>query len=148
MPMLLQYHNRRGIVAEFSPDDGNLEVLQRPAGVVRTDGWFSVLGGALVAFYRARGSLWLRVGAHVLEIGEDPAIPEWRRETHRSVLRVVVDGETVELRYRTGPFEQPTLANDPTPFVESEDWDFGLFITNVLSSDERRAVISRAPDAR
>jgi hypothetical protein len=33
------------------------------------------------------------------------------------------------------------LMDDPTPFVDEEDVDFGLFVVNVSQSEERKAVL-------
>jgi hypothetical protein len=38
------------------------------------------------------------------------------------------------------PVLDPPLHEDPTPFVEDEDFDFGLFVHNVTNSARRRAI--------
>jgi hypothetical protein len=40
---------------------------------------------------------------------------------------------------------EPIVApeDDPTPFAEAEDFDFGLFIANVANDAERRSAIYR-----
>ena len=42
-----------------------------------------------------------------------------------------------ELKY-TKPKIIPPLEVDPTPFVEEEDYDYGLFLSNVVDDPDRK----------
>jgi len=37
--------------------------------------------------------------------------------------------------------QAPPIPGDPTPFIEDEDFDFGLFVRNISRSSERRKVL-------
>lgn len=140
--MLVQYHDRFDVVAEFDPGSGRIRVMPRPAGTgpSATDGWFAILSGACVVFYRLGGQLWLRVGDRSFGLDGGASV-DWRVEGGESVL-VVVDGSgQVVLRYAPGPLSGPPLSEDPTPFVANEDWDLGLFVANVMSDEERRDLV-------
>jgi hypothetical protein len=43
----------------------------------------------------------------------------------------------VNFRYHL-PVNEVPLSIDPTPFIDEEDFDFLLFVHNVLAQDERR----------
>jgi hypothetical protein len=89
-----------------------------------------------VVFFRRAGQLCLRVGDRSFNLDRDPRI-EWRREGNTSVWTVADgDGEVV-LRYQAGPRSGPALSEDHTPFVDQEDWDLGLFVSNVMFDEER-----------
>jgi hypothetical protein len=56
-------------------------------------------------------------------------------------LNVEVEGELLSFRYPSGP----SLAGDPTPFVEPEHFDFGLFVANVANDPARLERMYQAP---
>lgn len=140
--MLLQYHNRFDIVAEFDPDTGQIDVLPRPQGlsVAATDGWFSLLSGVCVAFFRQAGQLRLRVGDRCFALDQDVSI-EWHSDDNTSILKVADRDGEIALRYRTGPRSGPALPDDQTPFIDQEDWDLGLFVSNVMFDEERTELV-------
>ena len=140
--MLLQNHGRFDVVAEFHPDTGRVDLLARPTGlaVTDTDGWFSILAGVCVVFFRRGGKLWLRVGDHAFDLDSGAEI-EWAGDGRISRLRVTDHETDVILNYPSGPPFGPLISDDPTPFVAEEDWDLGLFVSNVVFDDERRDLV-------
>jgi hypothetical protein len=144
--LLIKYHDRIDIIAEFDPETGRTDILPRPQGlpVTGTDGWFSLLGGLCVVFYRQGGRLWLRAGERIIDLDRDPTI-EWHREGDISSLTIGDQRGEIVLRYRTGPRSGPALQEDPTPFVDEEDWDLGLFLSNVMFDAERIELIRGGP---
>ena len=50
------------------------------------------------------------------------------------------DAALVTIRYKPSVVG-PSLESDPTPFVEREQFDFGLFIHNVLNDPKRRRLL-------
>jgi hypothetical protein len=106
----------------------------------------------MVVFYREHDQLWLRLGENSAP-ADDALELEWRlveaTETHLErhvredgfaelTVRVPVIGPII-LRYPSGP-SVVSLADDPTPFTSYEDWDFGLFIRNVLADDRNARI--------
>jgi hypothetical protein len=144
--MLLQYHGRFDVVAEFDPGAGRIDVLPRPQDlpVEGTEGWFSILAGVCAVFFRHDGRLWLRVGERTFDLDREPTV-EWRRQGETSVLTVVDDNGEAVLRYRAGPPFGPALSDDPTAFVEDEHWDLGLLVSNVLLDEERTELVRHGP---
>jgi hypothetical protein len=138
--MLVQYHDRFDVVGEFSPSSGHLRVQPRPPGLSPsgTEGWFSILAGVAVVFYRQANHLWLRIGERVFDLDGGASV-DWRREGDVAVFRVEDSSGEVAVTYQAGPNLDP----DPTPFIEDEDWDLGLYIANVLFDEERSELIRR-----
>jgi hypothetical protein len=148
--MRVNSNNIYAEVGEFDPATGKFSTFERdsaPNAGQPMRGFYQDVGGALVVFYRDAGRLRLRAGD--LEVSADESLSlRWRlvdaTETDLN-HRVAEDGAAeltitapdvapVTLRYPSGPPEIP-LALDPTPYVEYDHWDFGLFIKNVLDKD-------------
>jgi hypothetical protein len=142
--MLVQYHDRYDVVAEFNPESGQIRPLPRPAelGPTGTDGWFAILAGTCVVFYRDTGRLWLRVGDRTFDVDANASV-DWRIEEGNAVFSVADDVGQVVVKYPSGPLSGPSLCDDPTPFVEEEDWDLGQFVTNILNDEERSDLLRR-----
>lgn len=140
--MFIQYHDRFDVVAEFEPDSGRIRVIPRPQGGSpdMTDGWFAILSGVCVVFYRWGGRLWLRVGDRTFDLDGDASV-DWKAEAGMAVFVVTDHNGQVVLRYTPGPLSGPSLSEDLTPFAEQEDWDLGLFVVNVMSDEERLELV-------
>jgi hypothetical protein len=128
-------------VATFDPETGTLEeVSRRQLGGRTPDTWhgfYSQLEGMFLALYGLAGRLFLVVNKEIIEIAPDQVIQVSgpRRERH---LRIVCGAETVrEFTYNIDSIAQ-LLPGDPTPFVEDEDFDIGLFASNISMNPERR----------
>lgn len=144
MIMLVQSHTVFNEVAEFDPETGALEVFPRSIDErVEIRGHYAILSGVLVVLYRTGDGLNLRIGSTVLVGGELLSVTHARKVTdcRLSVTRSGVP--PLEINYTVSLLDPP-LALDPTPFVEDEDFDFGLFISNVLQSPTRRQQIYRS----
>lgn len=136
--MLVQYHDRFDVVAEFEPRSGQLRLKPRPAALAptATDGWFSMLSGMCVVFYRQANRLWLRIGQRIFDLDGDASV-DWQSESGTAVFRAIDSAGPVTLTYPAGP----DLGPDPTPFVADEDSDLGLFVANVLFDEERSELV-------
>ena len=124
---------------------GSIEMMPRPSGLqfADTEGWFSILAGVCVVFYRLDGRLWLRVGERVFDLDHRDGAIKWERHGEFSILSVSGGREFISLRYRAGPSQGPPIEDDLTPFVEHEDWDLGLFVSNIVFDEERAAILRR-----
>ena len=140
--MLIQSHEQYEVVAEFDPESGSIQAHARPNGMspAGSDGWFATLGDICVVFYRYSGRLWLRVDDRTFDLDGDASV-DWRVEDGMAVFAVADDDGQVVLRYSTGALSAPMTSDDPTPFVEDEDWDLGLFIANVMFDEERSDLV-------
>lgn len=141
--MFVESHDRFDVVADFDPATGRLAEVNRADGPTATAGTvrghYARLSGTLTVFYRLGNSLWLRIGSQARDLGLVGLEVGWVHVDGRSTLTLLEQGVLIaEIRYqpRTGGG-----AKDPTPFAESEDWDFGLFVKSVLGDEGRRARI-------
>lgn len=135
--MILQSFDHFDQIAQFDPVNGSLERgprLKSP-GAHAADGWFSDLGHVSVLLYREDGGLWLGVGEERFDLtGDSGIVVRWQRGASTALLSITRGEEQCVVRYPVGPV---VSADDPTPFAEDEDFDFGLFVANVLSDAER-----------
>jgi len=140
--MLLHAHASFHRIAIFNPDTGDVEQRNRAdAGEWLKEplaGHYGKLAGTMVILYRLDDTLRLRIGADDFPLCCASRV-EWRSAGGVSVLEVERDGDTTSLSYP----EVSLIAGDPTPFVELEHFDFGLFIANVAADEDRTRRIYR-----
>lgn len=125
--------------ARFDPETGAfsriplaLTLLRRPG---TTAGWYVRSGRELAALFVVSGRLYFRHGKTAVEITEHSrAVLE--RRGRKGWLEISSGGEHVVFEYRL-PRLWPPLSEDPTPFVQEEDFDFGLFVHNVVKDPAR-----------
>ncbi len=109
--------------AELDPQTGAMRPVPGPVGM--PSGLFGDIEGLLVAFYRLRGRLMLRLGEQEIDVDDLAVIVRWERSgRHHTELTVTHGGSPVrKVRYR-----------NLTP-----DLDLGLVIRDVLDSGMRRS---------
>jgi hypothetical protein len=104
----------------------------RPIG-----GHFSSREQGFIALYRLHDVLHLRVDRTDVPLTGD-VIVTLETAGSRRTLRVLRGDNTIfELEYER-PKIDPPLEVDPTPFVEEEHFDFGLFVFNIMADPGRR----------
>jgi hypothetical protein len=142
--MFLQSKGKFDEIAELLPQMG-VRFLSKTSmsGSVHTQGSYSRLDGRWLAIYVDEGKLMLRCDQEVFPVTATTR-SVFRRAEQKHVFRLL-DGERLLfcLEY-TAPRIDPPLQFDPTAFVEEEDFDFALFLHNVLASPGRRAAFLTA----
>lgn len=106
---------------------------------IKINGVFDFLSGVLVALYAIAGCLILRIGNEVipLDIGVGVIV---NGDSGTRLLTINQDGNEVVSLIYTIP-DASVFSDGLTPFVENEDFDFGLFVANVASDSGRRCVV-------
>lgn len=142
--MYLEAFGRYPTVAEFDPASNYFSELNRLEDKVPPDarfwGYFDKLGGQLLLLYRVGEELFLRHNNQDNRIDDDVSASFTEGAMNR--LLVTRGDETmVDITY-PHPKEW-RIPFDTTPFVEDEDFDFGLFIANVLTEPGRRRRVFR-----
>lgn len=164
--MLLQSFTTAREFAEFDPQTGSLnrflkEGAEMEALQAEMQGRYESVEKDLLVFYRQDALLHLRIAANDYAINEQTESrlrTSWTDRVIRrtsppglqsaltrlarsySTFELIKNGTTlVTVRYPT-PASSISAA-DFTPFVEDEDFDFVLFVHNVLSDPSRRAHI-------
>lgn len=130
-------------ILELNPQTGEHGIVGREALSAHgrmggINGVFDVLNEILVALYALNGKLILRVGDKTMPLSEG-ITASLSGDPSQRLLRVMQGGiDLVQARYDIR--DSLRDKDDPTPFIEDEDADFGLFIANVLSDPSRRRV--------
>lgn len=153
--MIIHSFDRFGEIADFDPVTGTLT-----PGISNADdlgeihspvvGHYAFLAGNLVVLYRMLGVLTLRIGQTVVALDDAVSVLYRRSEgmceitasTAISASTRSDDAPPVHIEY-PAPHTIVSLEDDPTPFVEAEDFDFGLFVSNVFNNPKRRSAIYR-----
>lgn len=129
-------------VASFDITTGVLSRMDRSAlpDGARVSGTYGLVGRIHVVLYRKVDQLQLRVGERLFDHADMLKVSR-RRVGEGFVLSIDMNGrQSVELAYEPVVLDPP-LAMDETPFMEKEDFDFGLFLVNVLTDPRRRSRI-------
>lgn len=142
--MWIQSQERFDCVAEFDDEKGTLREYSRQflaaqaPKIAETDGWFSHIRGGVLILYRKTGNIFFRVNDNEFVLDKGTEVEVFGpREKRKLVLKrnaqVVFDIEYELL-------QEPPIPNDPTPFIEEEDFDFGVFVSNISKDPKRKAV--------
>ncbi|HKZ78760.1 MAG TPA: hypothetical protein VJ124_10690 [Pyrinomonadaceae bacterium] len=139
--MILQSQDDFDKVAELDRNTGEYRFLSKKKhpeiAAIPMSGGCSVVNGTMVCLYRTEGVLYLRVGAQEFKLTDDVTAKIAREDKYR-VFELLRNGNLlVNFKYASASFEVP-LELDPTPFIEDEDFDFFLFVHNVLKQTGRR----------
>jgi hypothetical protein len=132
-------------VAEFDPVNKSFKEYLREqlAGNLPQvfHGFFSRLGNLLIAVYGLNGHLAVLIDRQLFDINSDETI-EVSGPAHARILKIVRGSETAfEITYNLDMVAQP-IPGDSTAFVENEDFDIGLFASNISKDPDRRAIFT------
>jgi hypothetical protein len=138
--MILQSFERFDEIGELLPGGNVLNVFSRS----NLDGESIVLAGYYGRLGRKRVMFWW--DGEVFNIHADnihsSLSPErkasWRLDGQRASVVILPTSPVTEIRYRIN-HKRNNIQVDATPNSSDEDWDFGLFICNIINSPERRA---------
>ena len=144
MKMLwLQSSEKFEELAEFNHKTGDYRVWFRSAPEFEapeaTEGFFAFLSSTFVALYRVGGELFLWVGSEVVHMADDVYVSVGGRAENR-VLSVQKGGQKI-ISFKYSLDLSDRISEDPTPFIDDEDFDFGLFVANISQSEERKKIL-------
>lgn len=142
--LLLQSSDRFTEMMKLDPDTREVRFVSRGdvAEPDRISGAYARVGDRLACLYRSCDRLFFSLDGKAIELGEDTSA-HFRRRGETRVLTVRREELTlIQWEYRLPPLDPP-LEEDPTPFVEAEDFDFGLFVSNVVNDKARKDRIFR-----
>ena len=131
-------YNRCAIMPDFGSKIEMLDFAQgRPSADCRGSFW--IQGQTFFAFACIDGKLYVRIGDVVFELSENVTIDTHGTPPNRTLV-VVRDGVPyLSMPYLLGG--EGGGSSDETPFVEDEDFDFGLLLSNISHSEERKKII-------
>lgn len=139
--VILQSKDEFDQFMELDPGTGEYRFLSRKQyselEAMPLSGGYSVVDGTIVCLYRTAGFLYLRIGEQEFQVTDD-VTSILAREKQFRLFQLVQNGNVlVKFSYHS-PVDEGLLRIDPTPFVDAEDFDFFLFVHNVLLQDGRR----------
>ena len=154
--LFVESHDHFDDIGAFDAATGRLERYSRStsAGRLRAEnepvsGHYSDMGTTLGVLFRYGGALSLQLGDRRWRVDDSHSRVTWERSGSTARFSISNENggfETIE--YTPGPNSGPPLADDSTPFAEDEDWDFGLFVRNILADAGRRdRIYTRDVDA-
>jgi hypothetical protein len=139
--LYLQSKSKYTAIIMLDPSTGAYQEATRDSSSnIKINGVYDFLDSVLVALYLHCGSLILRVGEQVIPLVSVVKISVDGKPSERKFSVAYGEGQSLYLKYSVAEM----LKEDMTPFIENEDFDFGLFVSNVLSDPSRREVLQRA----
>jgi len=131
--LLVEYDHYSGRYTAHSRKDLGVTSLER------IEGFFSILSGIFVALYTYGQQLFLRIGDDCIQFTDDILVEVSGDEINRKMVVKKGDQRVANVEYVLDlSFRFP---DDPTPFIEDEDFDFGLFVSNVAKNPNRKRVL-------
>lgn len=143
--MWIQSKDEFDCVAQFDPSTGSIEKHSRTKLAQHAPKWselagsFSEVHDDVFVLYRNDDRLIFRTNDNAFVLDG------------RTVVNVTGDGykkrmcversEVAVLEFEYELVSSNAISDDPTPFVDDEDFDFGLFVSNISKSAERREVL-------
>ncbi|MBA3241759.1 MAG: hypothetical protein H0T60_11085 [Acidobacteria bacterium] len=139
--MILQSKDKFSELARLNLDTGEVAFVSKHSDPALKksvpSGGYSIVNGVMCSLYKVGGGLYLRVGEQAFEITDDVKATLNRSAKKHTFQLLRNENLLLEFIYPPPKLDIP-LADDPTPFIEEEDFDFLLFVTNVLNDKGRR----------
>ena len=139
----LQSNDKYDELAEYDHDKGTFTIESRNAlsskAPSSTEGIFAILSDIFVALYKFGGGLFIRIGGQCIPLAEDVVVTV-SGDVSKRLLTVEKSGKEITCFIYVLDSSKKIL-NDPTPFVDDEDFDFGLFVSNISTSDKRKRIL-------
>ena len=146
--IILRRYNIYSECATYCTSQKQLNIfLANSPSQVKVSGFYSYIGSILVKIFRLDDSpILLEIGENryvfedlkittcdVDRIRDDYKIFQKRRIVIQEHERIVFDTDYDEI--------EVTFENDPTPMIEDEDFDFGLFLESISNNRVRQKLL-------
>ena len=150
----LQCMNEFNKVAQLNPLSGKVVFFSKNKQPDEANqpkiGTFACVDDKIICFYRYNNELNIKINKDHF-ILSDSISSKWHIKegaTKSSLIAIfsILDNNKVLFNWEYSPFtSRKPLIGDDTSFIDEEDYDFCLFIHNVLCSKERRKGIYDKP---
>ncbi len=137
----LRCYEKYDCVAEFELNSSSLkkhsqEALGKNFGL-SIDGWFSQMEQGIFIFYKYENNIVFRAYDKEFVLDDKTTIHvSGPRELRK--LQIIRDNIVIHETFYSPPGEG-MIKGDPTPFVEEEHFDIGLFVSNISKDPKRKA---------
>jgi len=141
--ILLQSNDRFDDLAKLDTSTGRVswfsrQVVDLTIASSPIRGHIAQLCGHTLCFYRKAKVLHFRVDDEDLELTEETQVELVRVRDAVNCITVLRNGVPLFTWTYHRPVIDPLLEYDPTPFIEEEQFDFCLFVYNVMNDPDRR----------
>jgi hypothetical protein len=137
----LQSKKRFQDVAKYDEESGEFEIVGRNSTVRPEilDGSFEILAGIFVALFKAGLKLFVGIGDKTFQLDGDLIITVKGGANDR--LLIIEKGNAVLETIKYSISARDTIAGDTTAFIDDEDSDYGLFLSNISKDEGRQRVL-------
>ena len=141
----LQSHELYDSLVEYNHSDGSFTEISRKSnlGNIATlsfiNGVYSILSSTFVAIYRFEGQLFIRIGDNCIPLSDEVVVSVRGENNARELLILEAGKEVCKINYELDASRW--FEDDPTPFIDEETFDFGLFLSNISKSESRKRII-------
>ncbi|MDL1895942.1 hypothetical protein FBQ82_06690 [Anaerolineae bacterium CFX7] len=140
--LLLESHDTAGNYSTFDRLTLNLKESNLPKGASQSiqavDGHFSHMGERLLALYRDDGALYFRADDLEIPLTENTKVAWTEYSKTENRLQIIREGIVQFDWIYPRPYSLPASFNPIAFGVADEDFDFGLFVSNVFNDNGRR----------
>ncbi len=146
--MWLQCQEKYDSVAEFNPAEGivrrySRQVLgARAPKIENIDGWFSDVKNSTFILYKYKDNIFFRANDKEFILDNKTEVevfgPREKRKLYVKHNGLIIFDTAYELT------REGAIPNDPTPFIDKEDFDFGLFVSNISKNQKRKDVLLKS----
>lgn len=136
MKILLQNHMKFLEVGKLDTVSGSFQTFEKKGLAHVKSGSYSYYKNDLLVIYIIKDNLTTKIGAKEIPINANISAILEKFDTH-NVMKIFDDGKEI-FSYKYIPEKE--VLDDMTPFIDEEDNDFLLFITNIINSPERQEV--------
>jgi hypothetical protein len=126
-------------IAQFDPQNNVFIKKSRDEIEPNTnDGSFEEMNEGIFMLYRFNGKIYFQVNDKIFLLDENTVI-DVAGERPTKILKVLKN-EMIEYETKYTPTSFP-IEGDLTPFIDEEDFDFGLFVSNISKNPKRKEVL-------
>ncbi|MBN1254275.1 MAG: hypothetical protein JXA50_03285 [Deltaproteobacteria bacterium] len=141
--IFLQNNNNFDEIAEYDTETGNyylhLKSTLKSKQPIKTNGFYAFLSDMFFALYVDKGELKLRFTKSIIILSDNIKIEISGKPESRNLQ--IIEDRNILFEHKYSIDIPNNFQDDPTPFVEDEDFDFGLFIANISKDKIRKKVL-------
>lgn len=100
------------------------------------NGWFKIVDNKISAIYALDNNLYFKYDFLEKRISEEAKVNIIPLLNNEKKFQLFLDSSLViEFKYKS---EDEKLKTEPFDYIEDEDFDWGLFVSNIINNRERR----------
>lgn len=128
-------------IAHFEPSNRALDKARNDAPA--PDDWDALAGTFFIgrddflALYRRGGQIFFASRDLIVELNEEITAERRLVDTERRLIVKRAGSAIADIAYSV-PDRLVSTEEDPTPFVDDEDFDYGLHVTRVINDPDRQ----------